>query len=126
MVLCYCFIFLLSFEKLFTISVVKVIDYAYRIYQSIVSVNIAGDYDVPTNVVNRRFSEDLHELASLCLHRESYDRPTACQLLTHPIFKTLKKALPLPELLKPALPLSDRVGYDTGRVSRSKFVLESN
>lgn len=79
------------------------------------SIHFVGDYDVSTSVVNRRFSEDLHELAGLCLHRESYDRPTTGQLLTHPIFKTLKKALPLPELLKPALPLSDRVGYDTGK-----------
>lgn len=77
------------------------------------NMDCSGDYDVSTNVVNRRFSEDLHELAGLCLHRECYDRPTVGQLLTHPIFKILKKLLPLPELLKPALPLSDRVGYDT-------------
>ncbi|KAJ8963083.1 hypothetical protein NQ318_018547 [Aromia moschata] len=77
------------------------------------NIERTGDCEVSNNVMNRRFSEYLHELAGLCLHREAYDRPTAGQLLTHPIFKTHKKTLPLPELLKPALPLSDRVAYDT-------------
>ncbi|KAJ8947933.1 hypothetical protein NQ314_008526 [Rhamnusium bicolor] len=78
------------------------------------NMECSGDCEVSNNVVNRRFSEDLHELAGLCLHREAYDRPTAGQLLTHPVFKTHKKSLTLPELLRPALPLSDRVAYDTG------------
>ncbi|KAG5894778.1 hypothetical protein JTB14_005214 [Gonioctena quinquepunctata] len=77
------------------------------------NLDSGGDYEISTNILNRRFSDDLHELAGLCLNREIYERPSSNQLLTHPIFKTIKKSLPLPELLKPALPLSDRVGYDT-------------
>ncbi|CAH1970795.1 unnamed protein product [Acanthoscelides obtectus] len=77
------------------------------------NIESGGDCEISTNILNRRFSDDLHEITNLCLHREAYDRPTAGQLLTHPIFKNNKRLLPLPELLKPALPLSDRVGYDT-------------
>ncbi|CAH1169904.1 unnamed protein product [Phaedon cochleariae] len=77
------------------------------------NLDCGGDCELSPSILNRRFSDDLHELAGLCFTREPYDRPTAAQLLTHPIFKTIRKSLPLPELLKPALPLSDRVGYDT-------------
>ncbi|XP_023025936.1 ste20-like kinase [Leptinotarsa decemlineata] len=77
------------------------------------NLDSGGDCEMSTNVLNRRFSDDLHELTGQCLNRDMYDRPSASQLLAHPIFKTIKKSLPLPELLKPALPLNDRVGYDT-------------
>lgn len=76
-------------------------------------ISIIGDNDISINILNRRFSQDLHEIVSLCFMWDVDDRPSAAQLLTHPIFKTVRKALPLPELLRPALPLSDRVGYDT-------------
>ncbi|XP_066262328.1 STE20-related kinase adapter protein alpha [Euwallacea similis] len=72
-----------------------------------------GDCDISQKIINRRFSENLHELAQLCLNRESYDRPSAEQLLTHPIFKTIRKSLPLTDLLKPAIPLSDRVAVNS-------------
>lgn len=74
-----------------------------------------GDGEISPNILNRRFSDDLHELSAICLFRDAYERPCASEVLTHPLFKTLKKTLPLPELLKPAMPLSDRVGYDTGK-----------
>lgn len=77
-----------------------------------VNGDCGGDCDISSKIINRRFSEDLHELAGLCLSREPYSRPTAEQLLTHPIFKTIKKSLPLKDLLKPALPLSDKVGFN--------------
>ncbi|KAJ8968146.1 hypothetical protein NQ317_009240 [Molorchus minor] len=77
----------------------------------------SGDCEVSNYVAHRRFSENLHELSNLCLQRDSYDRPNAGQLLTHPVFRNHKKCVPLPELLKPALPLSDRVAYDTANMN---------
>ncbi|RZB89865.1 STE20-related kinase adapter protein alpha [Asbolus verrucosus] len=76
-----------------------------------------GDCDISNNVVSRRFTEDLHELATLCLQKEAIIRPTASQLLTHPIFKLTKKGLFLPDLLKPAMPLSNRVAVNTDEVT---------
>jgi STE20-related kinase adapter protein alpha len=73
-----------------------------------------GDCDISNNVVSRRFSDDLHEFATLCLQKESVIRPTASQLLTHPIFKSIKRGIFLPDLLKPAMPLSSRVAVNTG------------
>ncbi|KAF7284381.1 ste20-like kinase isoform X2 [Rhynchophorus ferrugineus] len=79
-----------------------------------------GDHDtnfgLSPKVVNRRFSEDLHKVTDICLKQEPVYRPTAEQLLTDPIFKTIKRSLPLPDLLKPALPLSDRVAFNTDEV----------
>lgn len=63
---------------------------------------------------NRRFSEGLHQLAALCLQREPKCRPTASQLLTHSYLKVNRRGLQLPDLLKPAIPLSDRVAQNTG------------
>lgn len=80
-----------------------------------ITLSFTGDCEVSPNILNRRFSDDLHELSAICLFWNAYDRPCAYEIPTHPIFKTLKKTLPLPELLKPAMPLSDRVGYDTGK-----------
>jgi len=71
-----------------------------------------GDCDISPKIINRRFSEHLHEIAGLCLAREPYARPTAEQLFTHPIFKNIRKSLPLRDLLKPALPLSDKVAFN--------------
>jgi hypothetical protein len=75
---------------------------------------VSGDCDISNNVVSRRFSDDLHEFATLCLQKESVIRPTASQLLTHPIFKSIKRGIFLPDLLKPAMPLSSRVAVNTG------------
>ncbi|XP_019757952.2 STE20-related kinase adapter protein alpha isoform X1 [Dendroctonus ponderosae] len=72
-----------------------------------------GDCDISPKIIHRRFSEDSHQVTALCLNREPYDRPSAVQLLTHPIFKTIRKSLPLTDLLKPALPLSDRVALNS-------------
>ncbi|XP_019871083.2 STE20-related kinase adapter protein alpha isoform X2 [Aethina tumida] len=77
----------------------------------------SGDSELSGNVRHRKFSEDLHDVADLCMQRESYHRPTPCQLLTHPLFKAHKKAAPLQDLLKPALPMSDRVAYNTDDVT---------
>ncbi|CAG9856658.1 unnamed protein product [Phyllotreta striolata] len=77
------------------------------------TIECGGDTDISANVLDRRFGRDLHELVSLCFHWDVDMRPSASQLLSHSVFKAVKKAPPLPELLKPALPLSDRVGYDT-------------
>ncbi|XP_072393752.1 STE20-related kinase adapter protein alpha-like isoform X3 [Diabrotica undecimpunctata] len=74
------------------------------------------DTEISSSILNRRFSPNLHQFVSLCFMWDVTDRPSAAQLLNHPIFKTVKRALPLPELLKPALPLSDRVGYDTDEI----------
>ncbi|KAJ3637929.1 hypothetical protein MTP99_001348 [Tenebrio molitor] len=76
-----------------------------------------GDCDISNNVVSRRFSDDLHEFATLCLQKESVIRPTASQLLTHPIFKSIKRGIFLPDLLKPAMPLSSRVAVNTDEVT---------
>lgn len=75
----------------------------------------AGDCDISPKIMHRRFSEDLHQVTALCLNREPYERPSAVQLLTHPIFKTIRKSLPLTDLLKPALPLSERVALNSGK-----------
>lgn len=82
-----------------------------------------GDCDISPKIVNRRFSEDLHEVAGMCLNREPYDRPTAEQLLSHPIFKTIRKSLPLTDLLKPAMPLSDKVAFNRGKALKHRIFL---
>ncbi|XP_030764025.1 STE20-related kinase adapter protein alpha isoform X2 [Sitophilus oryzae] len=79
-----------------------------------------GDCDISPKIVNRRFSDDLHKIAEICLNQESYYRPTAEQLLADSIFKTIKKSMPLPDLLKPALPLSDKVAYNTDDLEELK------
>ncbi|KAF2897660.1 hypothetical protein ILUMI_08527 [Ignelater luminosus] len=66
---------------------------------------------------NRRFSEGLHQLAALCLQREPKCRPTASQLLTHSYLKVNRRGLQLPDLLKPAIPLSDRVAQNTDELA---------
>ncbi|XP_045483832.1 STE20-related kinase adapter protein alpha isoform X2 [Harmonia axyridis] len=71
-----------------------------------------GDCDVPVSWSKRRFNSYLHEFCYICLERESSIRPTAAQLLSHPVFKLIKKGPSLPELLKPALPLSDKVAFN--------------
>ncbi|CAH0550049.1 unnamed protein product [Brassicogethes aeneus] len=76
----------------------------------------SGDCD-SKSIENRKFSEDLHSVAELCMQRDAYYRPTAEQLLTHPLFKSHKKSMPLPDLLKPALPMSDRVAYNKDDVT---------
>ncbi|KYB26773.1 STE20-related kinase adapter protein alpha [Tribolium castaneum] len=83
---------------------------------------VHGDCDISNNVVSRRFSEDLHELATLCLQKEAIIRPTASQLLTHPIFKLIKKGIFLPDLLKPVMPLSSRVAVNTDEVANLDVV----
>ncbi|KAF5281322.1 hypothetical protein FQA39_LY17834 [Lamprigera yunnana] len=69
------------------------------------------------NQVNRNFSEALHQLAALCLQREPFDRPTASQLCSHSYLKLNRRNLYLPELLKPALPLSERVAQNTDELT---------
>lgn len=81
------------------------------------ALQFLGDCDISSKIMNRRFSENLHEIAALCLNRDPCDRPTAGQLLTHPIFKTIRKSLPLTDLLKPAIPLSDKVAVNSGKSS---------
>lgn len=75
---------------------------------------ISGDSEVPVSWSKRRFSSHLHEFCYICLERESSDRPSAIQLLQHPVFKLIKKGVSLPELLKPALPLNDKVAFNGG------------
>lgn len=64
----------------------------------------------------RKFSEGLHEIAALCHQQEPSLRPTAAQLLTHPYFRFHRKHMHLPEYLLPALPLSDKVAYNRGKL----------
>ncbi|XP_057665429.1 STE20-related kinase adapter protein alpha isoform X1 [Diorhabda carinulata] len=80
------------------------------------NLDCGGDMEISQNILNRRFSDNLHELVALCFMWDVTERPSATQLLNHPIFKTVRRAPPLPELLKPALPLSDRVGIDTDEI----------
>lgn len=78
---------------------------------------VLGDYEgrsCYTNQINRRFSDNLHDITALCLQREAIHRPSAAQLLTHPFLKISRRGLSLPDLLKPAIPLSDRVAQNTG------------
>lgn len=67
----------------------------------------------PYNQANRRFSEGLHQLTALCLQREPLCRPTAAQLCSHSYLKVSRRGSYLPDLLKPVLPLSDRVAHNT-------------
>ncbi|CAG9767043.1 unnamed protein product [Ceutorhynchus assimilis] len=72
-----------------------------------------GDCVISPIIVNRRFSKDLHEVTGLCLSRNPNHRPKAGKLLNHSLFKSIKKrTLSLNELLKPALPLSDKVAFN--------------
>ncbi|KAL1513730.1 hypothetical protein ABEB36_003102 [Hypothenemus hampei] len=71
-----------------------------------------GDGDISLKIINRRFSDNIHEMAAQCLNREPFYRPSAEQLLKHSLFKTIKNSLPLTDLLKPAIPLSDRVAFN--------------
>lgn len=66
---------------------------------------------------NRRFSEGLHQLNALCLQKFPNDRPTASQLLAHPYFKISRRGFFLPELLKPAIPLGDRVAFNSDELA---------
>ncbi|KAF5307468.1 hypothetical protein FQR65_LT06823 [Abscondita terminalis] len=71
----------------------------------------------PYNQINRRFSEALHQLAALCLQRDPFNRPTAAQLCSHSYLKLNRRGLHLPDLLKPALPLSERVAQNTDELA---------
>lgn len=97
--------------------------FLYHIGNFLNYIVFLGDCDISPKIVNRRFSEDLHEVAGLCLNREPYDRPTAEQLLSHPIFKTIRKSLPLTDLLKPAMPLSDKVAFNRGKALKYHIFL---
>ncbi|XP_005094466.1 STE20-related kinase adapter protein alpha [Aplysia californica] len=57
----------------------------------------------------RTFSPHLHDFSSLCLEREPLSRPSASQLLSHPVFKAIhnKSCSILPSLLQPVTPLTD-------------------
>ncbi|KAL3287179.1 hypothetical protein HHI36_001658 [Cryptolaemus montrouzieri] len=75
-----------------------------------------NDCDMPPNFP-KRFSRYLHEFCYICLKREPRSRPTAAQLLTNPVFKLIKKGLYLPELLRPALPLSDKMAFNKDEIA---------
>ncbi|XP_044747297.1 STE20-related kinase adapter protein alpha isoform X2 [Coccinella septempunctata] len=79
---------------------------------TIFSTSEDRDCDVPVSWSKRRFNSHLHEFCYICLERESSNRPSAAQLLQHPVFKLIKKGASLPELLKPAIPLSDKVAFN--------------
>lgn len=64
----------------------------------------------------RRFNEGLHQVAALCLQKNPCDRPTVHQLLLHPYMKYNRRNLYLPDLLKPAIPLSNKVAYYSGKL----------
>lgn len=66
------------------------------------------------NQLNRKFSDSLHEIAASCVEQKPCDRPSAAQLLSYSYFKNNRKHTYLPEFLKPALPMSDRVAYNKG------------
>ncbi|XP_050305651.1 STE20-related kinase adapter protein alpha [Anthonomus grandis grandis] len=72
----------------------------------------SGDCDINPKLLERRFSGDLHEIVNVCLSHDPQLRPSAEKLMTHRIFKTIKKSPPLTDLLKPAMPLSDRVAFN--------------
>ncbi|KAK9883990.1 hypothetical protein WA026_004925 [Henosepilachna vigintioctopunctata] len=73
-----------------------------------------GDCDIEISLSRRGFSQYLHEFCYMCLEREAKDRPSAAELLTHPVFTLVNKGISLPELLKPVLPLSDKVSPNKG------------
>ncbi|XP_018324329.1 STE20-related kinase adapter protein alpha [Agrilus planipennis] len=78
------------------------------------------------NQANRRFSEGLHQIAALCLQREPSHRPSASQLLTHSYMKVHRRGLSLPHLLKPAIPLSDKVAYNPDEVADLETIQRLN
>ncbi|CAG5116636.1 unnamed protein product, partial [Candidula unifasciata] len=57
----------------------------------------------------RTFSPHLHDFTSVCLEKDPHLRPTASQLLHHPLFKSIrnKASSLLPSLLQPVSPLTD-------------------
>ncbi|KAH9509771.1 hypothetical protein Btru_045160 [Bulinus truncatus] len=57
----------------------------------------------------RTFSANLHDFTSQCLEFDISKRPSATQLLNHPVFKTIKNrpSSSLPSLLQPVTPLTD-------------------
>lgn len=83
-----------------------------------------GLSDCYSNQINRRFTDALHNFAALCLQRDALCRPSAAQLLTHPFLKVNRRAMFLPELLKPAIPLSDRVVQNTGQYRYFKMIVK--
>lgn len=78
-----------------------------------ISENCGGG-EYYSNQIIRRFSDGFHDFTTLCLHRDPKFRPSPAQLLTHPFLKVSRRGLLLPDLLKPAIPLSDRVAQNTG------------
>ncbi|GFO39774.1 ste20-related kinase adapter protein alpha [Plakobranchus ocellatus] len=58
----------------------------------------------------RTFAPQLHDLAAACLERDPHHRPTAGQLLHHPVFKSIKNCASsvLPSQLQPVTPLTDQ------------------
>lgn len=83
--------------------------------QYFVNASIEGDMSsVIKKQAKRRFSENLHQINALCLQKQPHDRPSAAQLLTHPFLKLYKKGLYLPDLLKPAVPMGEKVAFNPG------------
>lgn len=83
-----------------------------------------GLNDCYSSQINRRFTDALHNFAELCLQRDAICRPSAAQLLTHQFLKINRRGMFLSELLKPAIPLSDRVVQNTGIFCVSNVSME--
>lgn len=106
------------------LSFLLIVNYQYHLLWFMIFINsclnmLLGDSAIKSllhNQAKRKFSDGLHEVAALCLQQEPSQRPTAAQLLTHPYFKFNRKHMRLSEYLLPALPLSDKVAYNRGKL----------
>lgn len=92
--------------------------------------NITPHERIDDKFFNRTFSHHLHDFSSLCLERDPQARPSATQLLCHPVFKHIlsKSTSVLPSLLQPVTPLTDtsRAPRDTSSETDEDIARQMN
>lgn len=65
------------------------------------------EMDVVNAVLSRRFSDIFHGFCELCMKLDLCERPTPSKLLTHAFFKQAPPQSSLPNLLLPAVPITN-------------------